>query len=78
MTLNRKNAVAIPPAKKQAAATMLPSESCMVPEIPCPLVQPPAYRAPNASRIPPMIAAMSLGTGLEPKDAPQNAGTHAR
>ena len=41
-------AVTMPPANMAATASVEPAESCAMPEILCPEVQPPAMRAPNS------------------------------
>ena len=75
MTRYRSMATAIPPVKKQAAVIMLARESWIDPLIPCPLVHPPAHRAPKPSRIPPGRAMMMRRTALSPNTDPQSAGT---
>jgi len=68
----------IPPIKKQAADTILASESWLVPLMPWPLVHPPAHRAPNARMIPPTNAAINRTMALSPNAADQRPGTHER
>ena len=72
-----RKAAAIPPAKKQIAASQLLTASWSVPLMPWPLVQPPAQRAPNPSRIPPQKATATRATGPGPKVPAQRDGTQS-
>lgn len=65
----------MPPAKKQQRATQLPTDSWIVPLMPCPLVQPPAIRAPKPMQPPPASAAMMRGTMPLPNASRHIAGT---
>jgi hypothetical protein len=66
----------MPPTKKQIVATQLLAANWSVPLMPCPLVQPPAQRAPTPIKIPPMSAVIRRGSGIGPKVAAHVAGTH--
>ena len=53
--------------KKQIADIQLDTANCMVPLMPCPLVQPPAQRDPNPNRIPPANPTAKRNAMLLPK-----------
>jgi hypothetical protein len=66
----------MPPTKKQHAAIQPLTASCSTPLIPCPLVQPPAQRAPNPRITPPASATVRRSAPLRtPNAAAHRDGT---